>query len=68
MHYIYTQSNCPACESKKRELRDKGIFFIERDASRIKSPDDEADREALIQASIQNMLLPVLVELEFQND
>ena len=72
MLYIYTQSDCPACEAKKLELRAKKIFFIERDASRMKNlankDSDEADREALIVGSEQNMVLPILVELEPSDD
>lgn len=68
MKYIYTESDCPKCEKLKTQLKKDKIIYIERPSSRIKSPEDEADREALIQASMQNLLLPVIVDLESQND
>ena len=68
MKYIFTDSECKKCEELKAQLRKDGILFIERHSSRIKSPEDEADREALIQASMQNMFLPVVVDLEPSDD
>ncbi|MDR4508825.1 MAG: hypothetical protein MRJ65_11425 [Candidatus Brocadiaceae bacterium] len=62
MKYIYTAQDCPKCETVKENYRTKGVQFIERNAERIKQPEDEIDREALIQASLQNMELPVEVE------
>ncbi|UJS18193.1 MAG: hypothetical protein L3J17_03805 [Candidatus Jettenia sp.] len=63
MKYIYTAENCPKCESLKKKYKTEGVQFIERDADRIKRPDDEIDREALVQASMQNMELPVEVDM-----
>ncbi|MCF6157568.1 MAG: hypothetical protein E3K32_03125 [wastewater metagenome] len=63
MKYIYTAESCPKCESLKKKYAVEGIQFIERDASRIKLPEDEIDREALVQASMQNMELPVEVDI-----
>ena len=68
MKYIYTESDCPKCVELKEQLKKDKIIYIERHSSRIKSPEDEADREALIQASMQNLLIPVVVDLESQND
>ena len=68
MKYIYTESECPKCEELKTQLKKDKIIYIERHSSRIKSPEDEADREALIQASTQNLILPVVVDLETQDD
>ena len=68
MKYIYTESECPKCEELKTQLKKDKIIYIERHSSRIKSPEDEADREALIQASMQNLILPVVVDLETQNE
>lgn len=64
MKYIYTESECQKCIELKEQLKKDKIIYIERHSSRIKSPEDEADREALIQASMQNMILPVVVDLE----
>ena len=36
---------------------------MERASDRIKQPEDDADQEALIQASMQNMELPVEVNV-----
>lgn len=63
MLYLYTNSNCPKCEKLKEKYRLENTQYIERDASRIKTPEDEIDREALIQASMQNLILPVIVEV-----
>lgn len=60
--YIYTSNECPKCEAMKKLYNEKGIAFTERSADRIKAPEDNIDLEALIQASIQNMELPVVVD------
>lgn len=61
MIYLYTAENCPKCEILKKKYRTEGIRFVERNADRIKQPEDEIDQEALVQASMQNMELPVEV-------
>ncbi|OOP57558.1 MAG: hypothetical protein AYP45_02600 [Candidatus Brocadia carolinensis] len=61
MIYLYTAENCPKCEILKKKYRAEGIRFVERNANRIKQPEDEIDQEALVQASMQNMELPVEV-------
>ena len=55
MKYIYTSENCPKCDKLKKKYKSDGVQFVERNADRIKQPDDEVDREALVQASMQNM-------------
>jgi len=62
MRYIYTAHDCPKCESLKEKYRTEGVRFVERSADRIKQPEDDIDREALVQASLQNMELPVEIE------
>lgn len=62
MIYLYTTDNCCNCESLKQEYKTKNIQYVERSADRIKSPVDEIDREALINASMNNMELPVIVD------
>lgn len=62
MIYIYTQENCCECESKKKQFKGNSVRYIEREAARLKAPQDDIDREALVIASMQNMRLPVLVE------
>ncbi|GIK15006.1 MAG: hypothetical protein BroJett002_37130 [Candidatus Brocadia sinica] len=64
MIYLYTNSNCPKCEKLKEKYRLENTQYVERDASRIKTPEDEIDREALIQASLQNMELPVIIDMD----
>ena len=64
LKYLYTQDNCPLCKKVKEDYERRGIIYIEREASRIKSPIDEVDREAFVQASMQNMELPVKVNYE----
>jgi len=61
--YIYTAENCQKCETLKKKYRVEGVRFVERNADRIKQPEDEIDREALVQASIQNMELTVEVDM-----
>lgn len=68
MIFIYTQENCPACEKLKSKLTTEGTKFVERDASRLKSLEDGIDKEALVEASMQNMELPVVVEMHDKSD
>jgi len=62
MIYVYTADNCLKCEKLKAELKANGSIFQERSADRIKSPIDEIDREAMVEASFMNMSLPIMVE------
>lgn len=62
--YIYTAEGCCNCEALKDKYRNEGIEFEERSADRIKAPQDNVDREALVQASMQNMVLPVEVDID----
>lgn len=64
MTYVYTSENCPKCIELKKAYDENGIAYIERSADRVKSPQDEIDREALIQGSMQNMELPIVVTIE----
>lgn len=63
MKYIYTSNQCPKCDDLKKRYNESGIVFIERIAERMKAPEDDIDIQALIQASMQNMTLPVEVEI-----
>ena len=63
MKYIYTAEDCPKCKILKTKYKTEGVRFEERSADRIKQPEDEIDREALVQASMQNMELPVEVDV-----
>ena len=63
MKYIYTAEDCPKCDSLKKKYKANGVRYEERSANRIKQPEDEIDREALVQASMQNMELPVEVDM-----
>ncbi len=63
MKYLYTAQDCPKCETLKKKYGTDGVQFVERNADRIKQPEDEIDQEALVQASMQNMELPVEVNI-----
>lgn len=63
MKYIYTSNQCPKCDSLKKRYNEFGIPYVERIADRMKAPEDDIDIQALIQASMQNMTLPVEVEV-----
>jgi glutaredoxin len=66
MKYIYTNNNCVKCERQKAEWDKTGVLYEERDAERIKNPgSDSIDREALVQASMQNFFLPVIVDIDY---
>lgn len=60
---IYTAPNCHKCEAQKEEWFNFGIEYEERDSSRIKNHQDEYDKEALVEASMNNMELPVIIKL-----
>ena len=64
MIYIYTAECCPKCIELKDKYKAEGIQFEERSADRIKNPIDLIDKEALIQACMQNNILPVEVNTE----
>ncbi len=60
--YMYTSSLCGNCKALKKEYASKGINYIERDADRIKNPEDDIDKEAFVELSLNNMVLPIVVE------
>ena len=62
MIYIYTSETCPKCDVLKTRLKEKGSPYIERSADRLKNPVDEIDQMALVEGSMNNMTLPVLIE------
>lgn len=61
-YYIYTQENCPKCEDLKARLTLEGEHFVERDAARLKNPQDVIDKEGFVELAFQQEALPVLVE------
>lgn len=63
MIYIYTTNDCPKCTKIKNKLENDNISFEERSADRIKNPMDEIDAEAMIEASMNNMQLPIVIEV-----
>lgn len=63
MKYLYTSNQCPKCDTLKKRYDEFGIIYIERIADRMKAPEDDIDIQALVQASTQNMALPVEVEI-----
>lgn len=63
MKYIYTSNCCPKCVALKEKYNGEYIEYQERDAARIKAPEDEIDLEALVAASMNNMELPIEVDV-----
>lgn len=63
MIYVYTTPNCLRCDNVKAKLKANKSIFEERSSDRIKSPQDEIDREAMIEASFINMQLPIVIEV-----
>lgn len=68
MKYIFTSNGCPRCVIRKRELTERQIEFEERDASRLEGGTpyaelDAIDREAHVQLNMNNMQLPVEVDV-----
>jgi len=63
MKYIYTSNNCWKCEALKTKFIGEGVDFEERPSERLTKVEDEVDREALVQASLQNMELPVEIDV-----
>ncbi len=66
MKYIYTAPNCPRCDKLKKTLNMQGITYRERSGDRLTSPTkdkDDIDVDAFVQLSMQNMVLPVEVDV-----
>ncbi len=66
MKYIYTKERCSACATLKNMYDAQGVEYEERSADRLKNPGDdvdEIDKMAFTQLAIQNMTLPVEVEM-----
>ena len=61
MIYLYTQSDCPNCIKAKENYKIANIPYEERSALRLKNPEDYIDIEALVQASYQSTILPIVV-------
>jgi len=64
MIYLFTAENCSKCAVLKKQLKEKGTPYTERSADRLKSPEDEIDREALIEGSMGNMELPIMIDYD----
>lgn len=62
MIYLYGNEECSNCKKKEQEFKEAGVEFIKRDASRMKTPEDEIDLEALVIGSMQNLSLPIIVD------
>ncbi len=70
MKYIYTQANCPKCESLKSGLMKQGILFKERSAERLQNGKrvDAIDVDGFIKLQMQGLTLPVEVDAETADD
>ena len=65
MKYIYTTPGCPRCEKLKREYREQGIDFEERDVKQLTPGGnnwDNIDVDGHVQLLMQGNVLPVEVE------
>lgn len=60
---IYTAPDCPKCVDQKAKWDAEGIRYEERSADRIKNHEDDYDKEAHVEASMNNMELPVIIKL-----
>ncbi|RLA40681.1 MAG: hypothetical protein DRR06_17105 [Gammaproteobacteria bacterium] len=69
MIYLYSKPNCPKCEARYVELDTQGVDYEVRDARRLEGglPVDDLDaidREAHVQLNMNNMELPVEVQVD----
>ena len=70
MKYIYTANGCPACIDLKHAYDLQGVKYEERSAQRLKEGKriDQVDVDAFVQLNMQNMELPVEVNVEHFSD
>ena len=70
MKYIYTANGCPACVDLKHAYDLQGVKYEERSAQRLKEGKriDQVDVDAFVQLNMQNMELPVEVNIEHFSD
>jgi hypothetical protein len=65
MKYIYVKSNCPKCELRRKEYKELGTEYVERDISRFKNPNihkDDIDVTACMKMLMDDAALPIVVE------
>ena len=66
MKYIYTNDNCPKCVNQKEKWHRNKVDYVERSADRLKGGHadfDDIDQDALVQLNMQNLKLPVVIEV-----
>ena len=69
MKYLYTAENCPRCTVRKHELDKAGTPYEVREADRLlkpakyDNPGDAIDVEAFVKLSMNNMVLPIEVDV-----
>lgn len=61
-YIIYTSPDCPKCVDQKAKWDAAGVSYEERDSGRIKNHQDEYDKEAHVEAAMNNERLPVIVK------
>ena len=70
MKYIYTANGCTKCTDLKHAYDLQGVKYEERSAQRLKEGKriDQVDVDAFVQLNMQNMELPVEVNVEHFSD
>lgn len=62
-YIIYTAPDCPKCVDQKAKWDAGGIRYEERSADRIKNHEDDYDKEAHVEAAMNNERLPVIIKI-----
>lgn len=66
LKYVYTKKSCSACDVLKKELADAGTKYINRNGDRLALDPrvfDDIDKEAFVIFQMQNLTLPVEVDI-----
>ena len=67
LNYIYTSESCPKCTKQKSDWDKAAVRYVERSSDRLKGGHadfDDIDQDALVQLQMQNMKLPVIVNVQ----
>lgn len=59
--HIYTVNNCTKCDNLRRELDERGAFFVKRNLSRLINPQDAFDEEARKIYLLEGSMLPIVL-------
>ncbi len=64
--YIYSKEMCSACDELKKEYKEQGVRFIERNGDRLDNDPrifDDIDKEAFMNLQMQNLTFPVEIDV-----